>query len=142
MTQPKRNLIILLHWLVLMLILAMIKGGTANEVVRWVFVGAGGLWVGLSLAGGMLGKPGLKLTGLARAAYRPMHLALYALLGAAVVLNATELLGLTAPGMAWNALLVLLCAGTFHGLFHFWRHNALFDGALRMMMPRILHKYL
>ena len=140
--MTRRNLVIVLLWSVLMLVLAMIKGGTANEVVRWVFVGAGGLWVGMALARGMLGKPGPKLTGAARAAYRPMHLGMYAALAAAIGFNAAELTGLIGPGPAWNSLLVLLTAATFHGLFHFWRHTALFDGAFRTMTPRALHKYL
>ena len=140
--MTRRGLVIALHWSVLMLVLAMIKGGTADAAVRWVFVGAGGLWVGLALGRGMLGKPGPKLTGTARAAYRPMHLAMYALLAGTVALNAAALTGLAPTLWAWNALLVLLTAATFHGLFHFWRHTALFDGAFRMMTPRILHKYL
>lgn len=138
----RRGLVIALHWSVLMLVLAMIKGGTANEIVRWVFVGMGGLWVAMSLTRGMLGRPGPKLQGAARTIYRPMHMGLYALLGGAVALNAVELLGLVRPGMAWISLLVLLTAGTFHGLFHFWRHTALYDGAFRVMMPRALHRYL
>lgn len=138
----RRQLVVLLHWSVLMLVLVMIKGGTSNEIVRWVFVAMGGVWVAMSLARGMLGRPGPKLQGAARAMHRPMHMGLYALLGGAVVLNAVELLGLVTPGMAWNSLLVLLTAGTFHGFFHFWRHTALYDGAFRVMTPRALHKYL
>ncbi|WP_245820544.1 hypothetical protein [Flavimaricola marinus] len=135
-------MIILLHWSVLMAVLVMIKGGTANETVRWAFVGMGAVWAGLALVKGLLGKPGPKLQGTARAIYRPMHIGLYVLLGGAVVINGAELLGLIAPGGAWISLLVLLTAGTFHGLFHFWRHTALYDGAFRVMMPRPLHKYL
>ena len=42
MTQ--RRLTILLHWSMVMMLLAMIKGGSANEILRWAFVGAGAVW--------------------------------------------------------------------------------------------------
>lgn len=138
----RRRLTILLHWSILMLILVMIKGGTSAPLVRWAFVIGGTVWVGMALAKGMLGKPGPKLQGSLRAAYPWMHRGMYLLLGLAVVLNAAALVGLMPHDTGWIALLVLLTAGTFHGLFHFWRHNVLFDGALRVMMPRFLHKIL
>lgn len=140
--MTRRRLTILLHWSVLMLVLIMVKGGTADVVVRWVFVLAGGLWVAIALVKGMMGKPGPKLQGGLRAAYPWMHRGMYGLLAVSVVLNAGGLLGWVANEAAWISLLVLLAAATFHGLFHFWRHNALYDGALRVMTPRFMHKML
>lgn len=138
----RRKIVIALHWAVVLLVLAMTEGGSGAPGLRWVFTGLAGLWIGVMLAGGPLGKPGPKLTGLPRAIFRPLHLGLYALLGVTATLTAAELLGLTAPGPAWTALLILLVTGLFHGIFHLWRHTALFDGALRIMSPRVLHKYL
>ncbi len=140
MTQ--RRLTILLHWSLFMLLLAMIKGGSANEILRWVFVGAGALWLGMTGARGMLGKPGPKLQGAWRQAYPWMHRGMYAALFTAVALNTAALLNWVSLDLAWNSLLALLFAATFHGLFHFWRHNVLYDNALRMMMPRFMHKIL
>lgn len=133
---------IALHWAVVLLILAMTEGGSGAPTLRWVFTGLAALWVAIMLAGGPLGRPGPKLAGTARAIYRPLHLALYALLGITATLNAAELLGLTRPGPAFTAVLILLVTGLLHGLFHLWRHTTLYDGALRVMTPRIFHKYL
>lgn len=138
----RRRLTIILHWSILMLVLIMVKGGTASEVVRWAFVFAGGIWVGMAMIKGMMCKPGPKLTGPLRTAYPWMHRGMYATLAVTVALNAAALLGLISQDAGWIALLVLLVAGTFHGLFHFWRHNVLFDGALRVMTPRFMHKIL
>jgi len=140
MTQ--RRLTIILHWSVLMLVLAMVKGGTAAVYVRWAFVVAGGLWIAMVLFKGMMCKPGPKLQGTLRTAYPWLHRGMYAVLAIAVGMNAAALLGLAPHDTGWTALLVLLGAGALHGLFHFWRHNALFDGALRTMLPRFTHKYL
>ena len=140
MTQ--RRLTIILHWSILMLILMMVKGGTAAPVLRWSFVIGGTIWIGMAMFKGMMCKPGPKLTGTMRAVYPWMHRGLYAVLGVTVGLNALALLGLLPHDTGWTALLVLLAAGTLHGLFHFWRHNVLYDGALRIMMPRFMHKIL
>ncbi len=140
--MTRRALTVLMHWSVVFLLLAMLKGGTSAPSVRWAFVLAGGLWAGIALGRGVLGRPGPKLAGVALAAYLPMHLGLYALLGVAVALNAAELAGMILPGRAWIALLLLLGAGALHGIYHMWRHTALNDGALRLMTPRIWHKHL
>lgn len=140
--MTRRSLIIILHWAVLLLVLAMIKGGSAAPALRWVFVLSGGLWVGMAVARGILARPGPKLQGSLRATFRAQHLGMYGLVSVAVVLNLTALLGMTPLGWAWNALLVLLMASAFHGLFHFWRHTALNDGALRVMSPKFIHKFL
>lgn len=140
MTQ--RRVTIILHWSVLMLVLVMVKGGTSAIYVRWAFVLAGGLWLATALIKGMMCKPGPKLTGTLRAAYPWMHRGMYTVLAIAVGLNAAALLGFAHHDTGWTALLVLLAAGALHGLFHFWRHNVLYDGALRVMTPRFMHKIL
>lgn len=140
--MTRRSVTIVLHWSTLMLVLAMIKGGSAAPALRWVFVIAGALWVGLAVTRGLMAKPGPKLQGSLRQTFAAQHRGMYALVGFAVVLNLTALLALTPLVWAWNALLVLLVASTFHGLFHFWRHTALTDGALRVMSPRFMHRFL
>lgn len=140
--MSRRTLIIALHWAVFLLVLAMIKGGSAAIWLRWTFVILGAVWVGMALVQGMLGKPGPKLTGLFRAAFPWMHRGMYALVGVAVLMNALALLGLAQGAVAWNALLVLFVASLFHAIFHLWRHTALNDGALKRMTPKIWHKYL
>lgn len=138
----RRRATILLHWSVFMMLLAMVKGGSADVLLRAGFVGAGGVWLGMAALRGMLGRPGPKLTGALRAAYPWMHRGLYGCLALAVAANGAALAGLGGLDLAWNSLLVLLVAGTFHGLFHFWRHNVLYDNALRLMTPRFMHKIL
>ncbi len=96
----------------------------------------------IALIKGPLGKPGPKLQGGLRAAYLWMHWGMYALVSITVTMNAAALLGIAPHDTGWTALLILMTAGILHGLFHFWRHTALYDGALRMMAPRFMHKYL
>jgi cytochrome b561 len=96
----------------------------------------------MAVVKGMMCKPGPKLAGSLRRAYPWMHRGMYTVLAVTVALNAAALLGWMPHDTGWVALLVLLSAGALHGLFHFWRHNALFDGALRVMMPRFMHKIL
>ena len=140
--MTRRRLTIILHWSILMLVLVMVKGGTSAPVVRWAFVIGGALWVGMALVKGMMCKPGPKLQGPLRRAYPWMHRGMYTVLAVTVALNAAALLGWMPHDTGWVALLVLLGAGALHGLFHFWRHNVLFDGALRIMTPRFMHKIL
>ncbi|WP_333713455.1 hypothetical protein [Yoonia sp.] len=140
--MTRRRLTIILHWSILMLTLMMVKGGTSAPALRWAFVIGGAVWIGMALTRGMMGKPGPKLTGSLRTAYPWMHRGMYAVLAVTVVLNGLALVGVLPHDTGWTALLVLLAAGALHGLFHFWRHNVLYDGALRVMMPRFMHKIL
>ena len=140
--MTRRRLTIILHWSILMLVLVMVKGGTSAPAVRWAFVISGALWVGMALVKGMMCKPGPKLQGPLRRAYPWMHRGMYTVLAVTVALHAAALLGWMPHDTGWVALLVLLGAGALHGLFHFWRHNVLFDGALRIMTPRFMHKIL
>lgn len=137
--MTRRSVHIALHWSIFLLILIMVKGGTAAAGVRWTYSALVALWVGMALIRGPIGKPGPKLPAMARAVYGPMHWLIYATLGLSAVLNAGELLGLLAPGGAWASLLVLLSMGALHGVFQFWRHTALMDGALRLIIPKSLH---
>ncbi len=138
----RRRAVIALHWSTVFLLLALIKGGTQDALWRGAFVLAGGGWLVLMAAGGPLGRPGPKLSGWAQALYHPAHLGIYALLAGAVGLNLAALLGYAPLEAAWTSLILLLCAATFHAIFHLWRHTTLNDGALRAMTPRIAHKYL
>ncbi len=140
--MTRRRLTILLHWSVLLLALMMVKGGTSDIYVRWSFVLGGGLWLGMTALRGMLCKPGPKLQGSLRTAYPWMHRGMYALLTLAVATNAAALLHFAPHDTGWIPLLLLLAGAAFHGLFHFWRHNVLYDGALRAMTPRFVHKIL
>ena len=125
-----------------MLILAMVKGGTSAEWVRWSFVVATALWVAIALTKGLIGRAGPKLGPATKMAYPWLHRGLYVALAVSAGLNAAELMGWMEPGAAWTSLLILLGLGAFHGLFHFWRHNVLFDGALKLITPKVMHKVL
>ena len=117
----------------------MVKGGTSADWVRWTFVLGSAIWVGIALMRGLIGKPGPKLSPKVRTAYPWMHRALYGVIALSALLNAAELLGWLAPGLAWTSLLILLAMGSFHGIFQFWRHTALYDNALRVITSRFLH---
>lgn len=140
--MTSRGVNIALHWAVVLLVLAMMKGSAADATFRWSLIGVGGLWVIIAVLRGPLAMPGPKLGPELRRIYRPMHYGLYGLLGLAVIANATSLLGYIADIYAWYALLILFGAGMFHALFQLWRHTALYDGALRTITPRIWHKHL
>lgn len=139
----RRDLISLLHWGSFFLILTMIKGGVSTPWVLALFVGLVGLWCGITLVYGMQGKPGPKLSPGLRVAYPWMHRVMYVLLALTAIAVAFRLIGQPLTYLdAWTMLLVTMTAGAFHGLFHFWRHTALFDGALRLITPRFLHRWL
>lgn len=126
-----------------MLILAMIKGGTSTPWVLWIFVAAVALWSSMAIRFGLLGRAGPKLSPSLRRAYPWMHRTIHLLLAMTAVAVLFHLLERPLPYLdAWVMLLVTLAAGTFHGLFHFWRHTALFDRALHVIMPRFMHKWL
>lgn len=140
--MTRRRLNIALHWTFFMMLLAMIKGGTDAVWLRWAYVLLGGLWVGAAVVKGILAKPGPKLQGILRDSFKLMHAGLYALIALSVFINAAALLNILSKEAAFTSLLVVLVAGTFHAIFHFWRHNVLYDNALRMISPKFSHKYL
>ncbi|MGR3483931.1 MAG: hypothetical protein ACU0BF_01170 [Paracoccaceae bacterium] len=139
MAVTRRRLTIALHWAVAMAVLVMTEGGADAPWLRWGYVALIVAWLAVMAAGGPLGRPGPKLTGAARAAFRPLHWALYAGLAASAALTAAELVGLIGAGPAFASVVALLGAGLLHGLFHLWRHTALRDGALRTITPRAIH---
>lgn len=132
----------MLHWSVVFLVLAMMKGSAGDMAFRWALVAAGGLWVGFACVLGLMARPGPKLAGRIRLIYRPAHIALYGLVAASSLINALSLLGFMPDRFAWYSLLILFGAGMLHGLFQLWRHTALYDGALRTMTPKLWHKHL
>ena len=143
MKTSRRRLSVVLHWLSVMLVLIMIKGGVSSPWALWAFVAVTVLWSGMTLWNGLLGRPGPKLSPPMRRAYPWMHRLLHILLALTALAILARLMGRPLPWLdAWTLLLVTLCAGTFHGLFHFWRHNVLFDGALKLITPRVMPRWL
>ncbi len=114
---------------------------------------------------GMAGRPGPKLPPLARKAHQWGHRALYWALPTMMLTGA--LTGLAAPfpvlgfgaiplnfgvgsvtaheiaaevhEIAFHALTILALA---HIAFHLWRHYVVKDNALRIMAPKVLHRWL
>ena len=140
--MTRRRLNILLHWTFFLMLLAMIKGGTDAVWLRWAYVAVGVVWVSVAAVKGVLARPGPKLSGVLRDSFRIGHAAIYGVIALSVVINAGALLGWAAKDLAFSSLLWVLTVGIFHALFHFWRHNVLYDNALRMISPKFAHKYL
>lgn len=137
----------------------------AHSMLALIFVTLSLAWFADLMRRGLASRPGPKLTGPLRTFHRALHLTLiWGLFGVAVT---GFLLGLTsatllkaggvlpiAPPMGWRTaneivgqihiiefyLLGVVAGG--HALFHIWRHLALRDNALRIMAPKVLHKYL
>lgn len=141
--MTRRSVVIVLHWSVVLLLLAMVKGGTSNAYVLAAFAVAVVVWSGLTLARGLIGRPGPKLSPAIRRAYPWMHRLLHILLALTAIAIFGRLLGTPVTYLdAWTMLLVTLGAGTAHGVFHFWRHTALYDNALRLILPKFMHSIL
>ncbi|NNE51347.1 MAG: hypothetical protein HKN30_02985 [Sulfitobacter sp.] len=141
--MTRRNLTVALHWSIVFLILAMVKGGTSERWVLALFAVFVALWGAMTLILGLMGRPGPKLSPPLRRAYPWMHRSLHILLALTAIAVVFRLIGRPLPWLdAWTMLLVTLSAGTFHGVFHFWRHTALYDNALRLITPRFMHNIL
>lgn len=123
------------------------------------------LWLSIYLIRGFLGRPGPKLPGWAKTFHGLNHKALQ--YGIVAVVASGALAGLAAPfairafgmlqinpafGAKWihelaeelheivfDGMILIILA---HAAFHIWRHYWLKDNALRLMVPRVLHKYL
>lgn len=136
-----------------------------HSTLALVFVTICLLWTADYYRRGLASRPGPKLQGWARKAHQWLHKALiWGLFGVAIT---GFLLGLTsarllkaggflpiAPPLGLKEaneiigqihifefyLLALIAVG--HAAFHVWRHFWLRDNALRIMAPRVLHKYL
>ena len=124
-----------------------------------------GVWLLLYLRKGLAGRPGPKLPGWAKRFHPLGHKALQ--IGLVVVVASGALAGLVAPfaihafglmpinpgiggkglhelvteihEIVFDGMIFLIVA---HALFHIWRHLLLKDNALRIMVPKLLHKYL
>jgi cytochrome b561 len=124
------------------------------------------VWTLVFVRGGLVGKPGPKLPDWAKKIHPIMHKGLH--LSLPIMLITGLAVGLTAPfqvlgfgviplnvpfigGTALNDLaneihefsfdvLMLLIVG--HSVFHLWRHFLLKDNALRLILPKPLHKLL
>lgn len=136
-----------------------------HSIMGLGFVSLALAWTAFYLRRGLLSRPGPKLPGWARRVHRVMHHAL--VWGIFLVAFGGFLLGLTAsfqmkaggflpfaPPLhmprAHDVIGILhtyqfyalaaLVAG--HAAFHVWRHVRLRDNALRIMAPRVLHRFL
>ena len=134
----------ILHWTAALSLLFLLSvDDRIHGALGWVFVVSGGAMVVLWLVKGVQNGPGPALTGPLRAAHPWLSRAMYMLLGWAALWLGLSSLGVAMPGPQPRTLLLALGAAAMaHGIFHLWRHTALFDGALRRMTPRPLHKYL
>lgn len=163
------SMVPLLIWFILVTPADVLPFGQAafriHSLLGLVFVTACLLWTADYLRRGLASRPGPKLPPWARRVHQGMHRALiWGLFGVALT---GFLLGLTAPRlfMAGGILpvappldlprahdlvgkvhifefyLLAALAGA-HGLFHLWRHLHLRDNALRIMAPKILHRFL
>lgn len=123
------------------------------------------VWFAMYLTKGLAGRPGPKLPGWGKRFHPLAHKAMY--WGLLVMAISGGLIGLFAPYvvMAFGAFPiapnfdvkflhdamqnlhefvfnVLLFGIVIHTAFHVWRHFRLKDNALRIMVPKPLHKYL
>lgn len=124
-----------------------------------------GIWLFIWLRKGLMGRAGPKLPGPTKQFHRLNHIALQ--IGVPIVVASGAFAGLAAPfairafdvlpinpgfggkgihdfateihEIVFDALIVLIIV---HALFHIWRHLRLKDNALRIMVPKILHRWL
>ncbi len=138
--MTRRRTIIFCHWLTFFLLaVLLIEGPAASSALIAAFSGLTALWLLTYVLGrGPMGKPGPKLKGWLGSVHHLQHHALYLAMATASILVIWHLEA-TATG---RALKVLLFLGLLHGTFHLWRHTALYDGALRTITPRTLHRFL
>ncbi|WP_236628204.1 MULTISPECIES: cytochrome b/b6 domain-containing protein [unclassified Sulfitobacter] len=136
-----------------------------HSVMGLVFVSFALAWFTLYLRRGLASRPGPKLKGRLRTFHRMLHKTL--LWGIFLVAVGGFLIGLTSAVQLWAGGVVpialpldmpqandwvgvlhsiefyalALLAGV-HAAFHIWRHLRLRDNALRIMAPRVLHRFL
>ncbi|QJF50432.1 cytochrome b/b6 domain-containing protein [Roseobacter ponti] len=136
-----------------------------HSVLGLIFVSLALLWTADYMRRGLAGRPGPKLRGRLRTLHSLMHRTL--IWGLFLVAFTGFLLGLTSTVLLWaggivpiappmglpraNDLVGVVHAIEFytlaalvagHALFHLWRHFGLNDNALRIMVPRALHRFL
>lgn len=136
-----------------------------HSVFGLVFVSTVLFWFAIFLRKGLASRPGPKLQGWARRVHRPLHLTLtwglflvavtgfFLGLSSSVQLWAGDIVPIAYP-MGWlrmNDIVGVVHSIQFYGLaalaiahaaFHVWRHIKLRDNALRIMAPRVFHRYL
>ncbi len=122
------------------------------------------IWTVIYMRKGLAGRPGPKLPALAKKAHPLMHKVLH--IAMPVMLGTGLLVGLLAPyaikgfgviplggigtkglhsiaeevhEIAFNVLIAIVVV---HVVFSLWRHFYLKDNALRIMTPKILHRWL
>lgn len=136
----RRRLVIALHWTTFFGLAALLASGAGAPVwLIWVFALAGLAWFASYVAlRGPKARPGPKLTGWTIPAHRWQHHALYWSLPVIAFFSLTAFQSETTG----RALKILLFASLLHGLFHLWRHMALYDGALKLMTPSVIHRHL
>ncbi|WP_166418420.1 cytochrome b [Cochlodiniinecator piscidefendens] len=123
------------------------------------------VWMGMYIRKGLMGRPGPKLPSWGKRFHFLSHWALQ--WGLPIVVASGAIAGLAAPFAirAFGVVPINPAAGTnglhgfaeeiheiafdgfmiligFHIAFHVWRHFWLKDNALRIMVPKILHRYL
>ena len=136
-----------------------------HSIFGLIFVSLALMWTVGHLRRGLASRPGPKLPPWARTLHPILHKTLiWGLFGVALT---GFLLGLTssvllwagniipiAPPMGWPELnrlvgevhifefYLLAAIAAFHAGFHIWRHVHLRDNALRIMAPKMLHRFL
>ncbi|MCA1774632.1 MAG: cytochrome b [Paracoccaceae bacterium] len=141
------------------------QGAEINSKIALVFVTLVTLWSIDYFRRGLAGRPGPKLPPKLRRFHRVLHKTLLYMLFMIPV--GGLLLGITASRQLWaggivplgiplsmpqaNAIIGKLHIYQFYALglivlvhagFHIWRHRALRDNTLRIMAPKILHRFL
>lgn len=136
-----------------------------HSTMGLIFVTLSLIWTAWLLMSGLQSRPGPKLQGWARRIHRPLHLTL--IWGLFLVAFGGFLLGLTASFQMKAGGVIPIAVpldkpqahdliGTLHtyqfyvlgGIvvvhagFHIWRHIKLRDNALRIMVPKVFHRYL
>ena len=138
----RRQITITAHWTLVVLLMVLISDAKA-AAWHWAFGLSGLVMVAMVLIDGLMSGPGPRLQGTFRVlhpwSHRLMYLLLGTVAGAALYAQITGTPFLL-PTKTWY--LLLTAAMAFHAIFHLWRHTTLYDGALRRMTPRALHKIL
>jgi cytochrome b561 len=137
----------------------------AHSILALIFVTLCLLWTADYLRRGLAGRPGPKLPTWGRRLHQGLHrLLIWGLFGVAItgfLLGLTSATVLRAGGFlpiapALNLreandiigqihiyeFYLLAAIACIHALFHLWRHVVLRDNALRIMVPKALHRYL
>ncbi len=136
-----------------------------HSLMGLVFVSTALFWTALHLRRGLFSRPGPKLRGWARWLHPVLHKTLiWGIFGVALT---GLLIGITSSVQLWAGGIVpialpldlprandwvgMIHSIEFYGLaliaaahagFHIWRHLALRDNALRIMAPKVLHRFL